>query len=48
MRTSELFGAKNFGFFKYMMCPHRQGEGGLSQCGQGERVQFFAIICGRL
>jgi len=23
------------------------GQGGLSQCGQGERGQFFAILCGR-
>jgi len=28
MRTSALFGAKNFGFFEIMVCPHGQaGEG---------------------
>jgi len=25
MRTSTLFGAKNFGFFEIMVCPHGQG-----------------------
>jgi len=38
MRTSALFGSKNFGFFRVYVCPHGQGEGG----------QFFAILCGRL
>jgi len=33
MQTSTLFGAKNFGFLKFMVCPHGQGGRGLSQCG---------------
>jgi len=36
---------KTPGFSKFRVCPH--GQGGLSQCGQGERCQFFAILCGR-
>jgi len=31
MRTAALFDAKNFGFSKFMVCPH--GQGGLNQCG---------------
>jgi len=23
-----IFGVKNFGFYKYMVCPHGQGGGG--------------------
>jgi len=29
-----------------MVCPHEQGR--FSQCGQGGKGQFFAILCGRL
>jgi len=50
MRTFALLAQKNFGFLKFMVCPH--GPGGLSQCryfsdkrGGG---QFFAVLCGRL
>jgi len=32
MRTPEIFGAKNFGFSKFMVCPHGQG-GRVRQCG---------------
>jgi len=35
IRMSALFGAKNFVFLKFMVCPQSQGGGGLSQCGQG-------------
>jgi len=31
MRTNALFGAKNFGFSKVMVCPH--GQGWFSHCG---------------
>jgi len=38
---------KTSDFSKFMVCPH--GQGGLSQCGQGERkVNFISILCGRL
>jgi len=40
LRTSVLFGAKNSGFSKFMMCLHGQG-GGLSQCGQRRRCSTF-------
>jgi len=84
-RTSALFGAKNFGFFKIYGVPAWTREGSVSQCGQGsssdadvrtfwckknfaffkvygvsartrgkvssadkgDRVNFFAILCGR-
>jgi len=39
MRTSALFGEKTLNFKEFMVCPHRQG--GLSQCRQGGRDQFF-------
>jgi len=29
MRTSTLFGTKNFGFFEFLVCPHGQGEGSI-------------------
>jgi len=29
-----------------MLCPHGQGGGGLSQCGQEEGDQSLAILCG--
>jgi len=51
MRTSVIFGAKNLGFFKIMVCPHRQGRRefhpGRPFFGQGEG-QVFAILCGSL
>jgi len=34
MRTCALFGAKPTDFSKFMVCPHKQGGRGLSQCGQ--------------
>jgi len=38
MRTSALFGTKNFGFLKFMVCPHGQEGGGIEPvrtfCGQ--------------
>jgi len=45
MWTSAPFVAKNSDFLKLMVCPH--GQGGVSQCGQGGRGQFFAILYGR-
>jgi len=47
MRTSALFGAKNFGFFEIYGVSARAG--GLSQCGHfsDKGVNFFAILCGR-
>jgi len=49
MRTSVLFSAKIIGFFEiYGMSAWTRGRRGLSQCGQGKRVKFFAILCGRL
>jgi len=51
MRTSELFGAKNFGFFKIYGVSARTRVEGLSQCrhfSDKERDQFFAILRGRL
>jgi len=33
MQTSALFSAKTSDFSKFMVCPHGQGGGGLSQCG---------------
>jgi len=53
MRTSALFGAKNFGLFKiYGVSAPTRVEGMLSQCGhfadKGEGGQFFTILCGRL
>jgi len=46
MRTSALFGAKNFGFFEiYSVSARTKGE--LSQCEQEGREQFFSILCGR-
>jgi len=36
-------------FRKFMVCPHGQGGGRLSQCGHfanKEEGQFFAILCG--
>jgi len=49
MRTSALFGGKNFGIFEiYGMSARTRG---LSQCGhfadKCEGDQFFAILCGR-
>jgi len=45
MRTSALFGAKISDFLKFVMCPHGQGERGLSQCGhfvdKGEGVNIL-------
>jgi len=41
IRTSALFGAKNFRFFKiYGMSARIGGGGDLSQCGQGRGVNF--------
>jgi len=44
MRTSALFGVKNIGFLKFVVCLHGQGERGLSQCGhfadKGKGVNF--------
>jgi len=52
MRTSALFGAKNFGFFEiYGVSAGTKGEGGLSQCGHfadKREGELFAILCGRL
>jgi len=50
MRTSKLFGAKKITVFsKFMVCLHEQGRvEPVTFCGQGERSQFFAILCGRL
>jgi len=51
MRTSKHFGAKNLGFFEIygvsVLTGRGGGEGELSQCVQGERGQFFTILCGR-
>jgi len=38
---------KTLDFLQFMVCLHGQGVRGLSQCGQGERGQFFAILCRR-
>jgi len=51
MRTSALFGAKNFEFFEIYGVSERTRGGGRVErvwtfCGQGG--QFFAILCGRL
>jgi len=46
MQTFALFDAKKSGFFEIYGVS--AGGGGLRQCGQGERGQFFAIMCGRL
>jgi len=52
MRTSAIFGAKNFGFFKiYDVVRTDKRRGGLSQLGHiadSGREKFFAILCGRL
>jgi len=44
IRTSALFDAKNFRFFEFMVCPHRQGRKGVEPvrtfCEQGRRVNF--------
>jgi len=51
MRTSALFGAKNFGFFEIYWLV-RTDKGGVepvqTYCRQGGGGQFFAILCGRL
>jgi len=52
IRTSALFGAKNFRF-RNLLCVRTDMRGeGLTQCvhfaDKGERGQFFAILCGRL
>jgi len=47
MRTSELFGAKNFEFFKTYGVSKQTGR--LSHCDAVKgRGQFFAILCERL
>jgi len=48
MRTFAFLKVKKFGFSKFMVCPHRQGRMGLSQCGQVGGGQFFVILCGHL
>jgi len=46
MRTSALFGSKNFDFSKFMVRPHGQGE--LSHCGhsadKGEESIFRDFV----
>jgi len=50
MRTSALFGAKNFGFFE--ISGVSAWTRGLSHCGhfsdKREESQLFVILCGRL
>jgi len=52
MRTSALFSAKNFAFFKIYGVSTRtrveRVEPVRTFFGQGWRGQFFAILCGRL
>jgi len=51
MRTSALFGAKNFGFFEIDSVSHGQGgrvEPVGTLCDKGEGSRFFVILCGRL
>jgi len=50
MRTSALFGAKNFiDFTKFVVYPYGQGWRGIEPVWtffvQGRGVQFFAILC---
>jgi len=44
MRTFALFGAKNFDFSKFLVCPHGQGKDGVEPVRtffrQGEGVNF--------
>jgi len=43
---------KTLGFLKFIICPHGQGGRGIEPvmtfCGEENRDQFFAILCGRL
>jgi len=50
MRTSVIFGAKNFGFFKmFGMSARTRGVKPVRTFfGQGRGGQFFTILCGRL
>jgi len=52
MRTSVLFGAKNFGFIEIYGVSVRTKGREFNQCGhfadKGVGGQFFAILCGRL
>jgi len=45
MRTSELLGAKNFGFFEIYGVSARMGVEAVQKFS-GERGQFFAILFG--
>jgi len=49
MRTSALFGAKNFGFFQICVASAWTSGEGVEPvwtfCGQVRRSQFFAILC---
>jgi len=52
MQTFALFGSKYFRFFEIYGVSARTGGEGVNSvrtfCGQGERGQFFAILCRRL
>jgi len=46
MRTSALFGKKNFRFLKFMVCPHRyRGRGWASAETEGSIFGDFAQAC---
>jgi len=51
---SAVFGAKNVGFFEFMVCPHGQGGKGVEPvrtfCRQGGRVNYVrtSFIVGSL
>jgi len=48
MRTSALFGEKNFGFFEIYSVSAWTRRGVESVRARGKGGQFFAILCGRL
>jgi len=48
MRTSALFGTKNFRFFEIYSVSARTREEGVEPERTRGRDQFFAILCGRL
>jgi len=49
LRTPHFLAQKPSNFSKFMVCPRREGGCPVRTfCGQKERGQFFAFLCGRL